>query len=191
MPARLSRLKELPSGVEQGTAVIAGFDECLLLGFARLGPAQHEALAGLEDTFAGTPLQTPLADALAAVKRSEFLAKHFAALAAGRAAIHGAQYDALFQQAGEAIGRKIPPTASGVPKPISPEGQHTALLSSTQQWLMELALAGFKHLSMETLSPFMATLEQMQAEPRLARVASLLTGFLTELLAATPATGED
>src|SRR6266545_812043 len=155
MPAGLAKLKELPPGIEQGTAQIAGFDECLLLGFARLGPAQHEALAAVSDTFAGTPLQTPLSDALAAVKRSEFLAKHFLALAAARAAIHGAQYDALFQQACEALGRESPAATSVISQPISPEGQHTALLSSTQQWLMELALAGFKHLSMETLAPFM------------------------------------
>jgi hypothetical protein len=191
MPADLSRLKELPSGVEQGTTLIAGFDQCLLLGFARLGPVQHEALEAVAAVFAGSPLYPPLTGAVGAVKRSEFLAKYFGALAAGRTAIQGSQYDALFLHAAEATGRKVPDAGTEMPKRFSPEGQQTAWLSSTQQWLMELALAGFKHLSMDTLSPFMATLEQMQAEPKLARVASLLTGFLTELLAATPATGDE
>jgi hypothetical protein len=55
MPIDVSRLKQLPPGVEPGNALIAGFDHCLLLGFARLGPAQHEALAAIGGAFAGTP----------------------------------------------------------------------------------------------------------------------------------------
>jgi hypothetical protein len=188
MGINISILQKLPAGVAEGNELIAGLDECLTLGFARLGPAQHEVLEKTAGTFTGTPLHGPLTEAIEAVRRSEFLAKHFCALAAARAAIQGAQYDALFQQASEALGRKGP-GAGAAPKPLSAEGQHTAWLSSTQQWLMELALAGFKHLSVEGLTPFMATLEQMQADPKLARLASLLTGFLMELLAAAGVAG--
>jgi hypothetical protein len=179
-------LKEPIPGIAEGNELIAGLDDCLLLGFARLGPTQHEALERLLGAFAGTPVASPLSDALAATKRSEFLVKHFCAIAAARAAIQGAQYDALSQRAAEAMGRKNSGTELAERPPVSPEGQHTALLSSTQQWLMEVALAGFKNLSAGTSSAFMATLERMQAEVKLTRLASLLTGFLTELLA-TPA----
>jgi hypothetical protein len=57
---------------------------------------------------------------------------------------------------------------------------------STRHWLMELALAGFQQLEYATLAPFTATLEQMQGEPALTRLAALLTGFLQELLDALP-----
>lgn len=184
----LASLKQLPPGVEEGNGLIAGLDECLLLGFARLGPAQHEAMERFFAAFQYSPLEAALREALDALKRSEFLAKRFCTIAAARTAIQGSQYDALLQSASEATGQKIEPgseTAASLPG----EAGHAALLASTQQWLMELALAGFKNLSMETLAPFMATLEQLQAEPALARSAALLTGWLKELLAATPAGG--
>lgn len=190
MGLNLARLKELPAGVAEGADLIARLDECFLLGFARLGSAQHEALDAFAATLVGTPLGEGFAGALAALKRSEFLAKHFVTLAAARAAIQGAQYDALLQQAREALSLEAP-AAAETENAVSPQGSHTALLASAQQWLTELALAGFKHLSMETLSPFMATLEQMQADPKLSRIASLFTGFLHELLMATNAAGED
>ena len=170
MSAKISLLQSLPPGVAQANEQIAGLDACLLLGFARLGPAQHEALETIAGTFAGTPLAGPLNEALTAVRRNEFVARHFCAIASARTAIQGAQYDALFEQAGEALGRKAPTEEAPAPKPLSAEGQHTAWLASTQQWLMELALAGFKHLAAESLTPFMATLEQMQGDPKLARL---------------------
>jgi hypothetical protein len=176
----LKALATTPPGVEAAARLIAGLDECLALGFARLGPAQHEALDAVVATFAGTPLERPLHEATAAIRRSEFLVKHFCALAAGRAALQGAQYDALFQQASAAIGRNV--TEPDLPKALSAEGHHTAWLASSQQWLMELALAGFAKLEPDSITPFTATLEQMQAEPKLVRPAALLTGFFIELL---------
>jgi hypothetical protein len=51
---------------------------------------------------------------------------------------------------------------------------------------MELALAGFARLDAGTLTPFMATLEQIQGSPQLIRQAALLTGFFNELMNALP-----
>jgi len=186
----LAALSTPPPGVEPATGLIAGLDQCLALGFARLGPTQHEALESLVGTFAGTPLEAPLSAATPAMRRSEFLVKHFCSLAAARAALQGAQYDALFRQAATALGRTGPMAAAEAPKPLTPQGHHTAWLTSTQQWLMELALAGFAHLKAEAVTPFSATLEQIQSDPKLTRTAALLTGFFVELLAAQPSNGD-
>ncbi|MCA1994753.1 MAG: hypothetical protein LDL41_22300, partial [Coleofasciculus sp. S288] len=60
------------------------------------------------------------------------------------------------------------------------------LLASIRHWLMEIALVGFARLTATTLTPFMATLEQIQAEPLLVRQAALLTGFFNELMSLVP-----
>ncbi len=51
---------------------------------------------------------------------------------------------------------------------------------------MEVAIAGFQQVEQPTLAPFLATLEQIQGEPRLTRQGSLLTGFLNELIRSLP-----
>jgi hypothetical protein len=57
---------------------------------------------------------------------------------------------------------------------------------STRNWLMELALAGFKQLEFTSVAPFQSTLEQLQGLPQTTRLAALLTGFWHELLDALP-----
>jgi hypothetical protein len=89
-----------------------------------------------------------------------------------------------------ALGRPAPRDTAPAP-PLVSAGHHAAWLASAQQWLMELALAGFKNLSAEALNPFAATLEQIQSEPKLGRVAALLTGFHSELLNSLPADAEE
>jgi len=183
-----STFPNLPSGVVEAAKLIQQLDECLLNGLARLGPHHRESLETLVATLAGSPLQNSVADAVAAFDRSEFLTAHFASLAAARAAIQGAQHDALLAQLCETFGLSQvevdDPPALGV-------GGAASLLGSTQQWLMEIALAGFKHLEESAVSPFVATLEHLQADVELTGLSALLTGFVNELLARMPAERQD
>jgi hypothetical protein len=182
----LQALLTVPENVAQAAAVVAGLDRCLLIGFGRLGPEQHAALQSLERVCAGTPLDGPVKDAVAAVGRSEFVDRHFAALAAARAALQGAQYEALRARAAAALGRAAPAAPAAEAPPAAAEGPIAVWQESSRNWLMELALAGFQQVEAQTIAPFLSTLEHLQAEARTARLAALLTGFLHELLEALP-----
>ncbi len=184
MSVDVETLLTLPPGVAEATALIEQFDDCLHHGFTRLGPQQREALDVLAATFAGSPFEQRLADAVAALGRSEFIVTHFLSLASARLALQGAQYDALIAQSRDVFGR-ISPDVEERPS-VSPGGA-AAWLSSTQQWLMELALCGFQHLEEASVAPFTATLEPIQGDPELTELAALLTGFVNELLAHMPA----
>src|SRR5215471_7266853 len=120
----LAELREVPERVRQTAAVIAGLDRCFLVGFGRLGPEQAQALQGVQRIFTGTPLERPVSEAVAALGRNEFVEHHFGAVAAARAALQGAQYDALRAQAAAALGRPAPDgevgeaaAAAAVPEP--------------------------------------------------------------------------
>lgn len=186
----MAGLKELtlPDVWEAAVQVIAAFDDCLRVGLGRLGPEQTQALAGLARICTGTPLETPVGEAVAALGRNEFLGRHFAALACARGAIQGAQHDALRRRAADALGRTSPDESDPlVAEPIEDAAGPLAVWQeSTREWLMELALAGFQQLEPQTLAPFAATLEQLQGVPNATRLAALLTGFRDELLAALP-----
>ncbi len=164
--------------------MIRQLDDCLLHGFARLGSQHRDSLAALAATLGGSPLEQPVAEAVSAIGRSEFLTRHFVSLAAARAAVQGAQHDALIAQLGEVFGVS---TAEVEDPPAHSVGGSAALLSSAEQWLMEIALAGFNQLDEDAVSPFVATLEHLQANSELTGVAALLTGFVNELLMYMPA----
>ena len=55
-----------------------------------------------------------------------------------------------------------------------------------RQWLVEVALAGFRQLTVETVAPISANLEELSQRPEAVRAASLLNGFVGELLEAVP-----
>lgn len=186
----LSDLRTVPEPVQQTAEVLAGLDDAFLSGFGRLSNAHLETLGALQRSFHGTPLGDELATAVAGLARSEFVDRHFAVVAVARAAALGAMHDALQAQACAALGRPrpvredIPPAAAQAPPPKA-----AVLLESTRQWLMELAIAGFANLEVDSLLPFQSTLDAILEEPALIRVAALLTGFLDELLAMFPAHG--
>jgi hypothetical protein len=182
----LQALLDVPENVRQAAAVVAALDRCFLVGFGRLGPEQHAALQALERVCTGTPLGGAVKDAVAALGRSEFVDRHFAAFAAARAALQGAQYDALRAQVRTALGRGAEATNGFAPAPPVEEGPIASWQESARNWLMELALAGFQQLEAQTIAPFLSTLEHLQGEARTARLAVLLTGFLHELLDALP-----
>lgn len=186
----LSDLAPLPEPFTHATALLARLDQAFLGGFARLGHEQLGALESLGRAFSSTPLGPSLREALAGLTRSEFLERHFLVLAAARSALQGAQHDALLAQACTALGRPRPALeALAAPAAQQPPPQLAVWLESTRHWLMELALAGFSNLGVDTLLPFQATLEAMQPEPRLARHAALLSGLLNELLSVFPTQG--
>ncbi|HKI31204.1 MAG TPA: hypothetical protein VKA46_05015 [Gemmataceae bacterium] len=181
----LKELLSVPDGVRHAAAVIAGLDRCFVVGFGRLGPEQAQSLQVLARLCSGTPLKDAVGAAVEALTRNEFVECHFAALAAARAALQGAQYDALRKHAAEALGRT--PSGESADEPaVAPPEPVKVWQESTRHWLMEIAIAGFGQLEPQTLAPFAATLEQLQAEPLTTRLAALLTGFRQELLNAMP-----
>lgn len=183
----LSTLRDIPEGVTHAAGLITGLDDAFAVGFGRLGEGQLRALDALGRAFAGTPLAGRLAEGLAAVKRNELVEKHFAAFAAARTALQGAQHDALSGQAAAALGRApgSEPPAVAESAQAAPS-HHEVFLESARQWLMEIAVAGFLQLTPETVLPFSATLEKIQSEPSLVRQGALLTGLFNELLGAMP-----
>jgi hypothetical protein len=182
----LKDLLTLPPGVAEAAETVAAVDRCFLVGFGRLGPEQTEALQVLARIFAGTPLAEPISAAVAALSRNEFVERHFAVLAAARAAIQGAQYDALRSHAAKALGRSVAPVAETPPTKATAEGPIAVWQESARNWLMEIAIAGFQQIEHPTLAPFTQTLEHLQGEPKTTRLASILTGFQQELLNALP-----
>lgn len=168
--------------------LLTALDRCFLLGFGRLGPDQARALETVGKFFGGTGLGPALAESLEALGRLEFIDQHFLRLACARSALQGARYDAFRAAVAEALGRTVAQElpSSSSPEETTPEGPIAGWCESTRQWLMELAVAGFKNLEQSSVGPFNATLEQLQADPRLVRLASLLTGFHRELLHALP-----
>lgn len=183
----LSALRKVPEGVTHAAGLITGLDSAFAVGFGRLGAEQIRALEAIGRTFSGTPLQKPLDAAIASIRKSELVEKHFVALAAARAALQGAQHDALAALVAEAFGRekdgRIPAEEASTQEAPS---HHTVWLESARQWLMELAIAGFLQLSPEALLPFSATLEKLQGEPQLVRQSALLTGLFNELVGSLP-----
>ena len=183
----LTTLQQLPDGVAQSTTLIAELDQCFLSGFTNLHSTQEETVASLRRVFTGTPLAQPLADSIAAMLRNEFMSQHFMVLASARAALQGAQFDHLQQQVRTALNRTMPAEVEIAASNEAQLPSHLQVwMESAQQWLMELALSGFARLNAGTLTPFMATLEQIQSEPQLVAPAALLTGFFNEMMRAVP-----
>jgi hypothetical protein len=180
----MKALQDLPAGVSDSLDLIGRLDACLLRGFARLGDEHRASLDALADVFAASPLEPALAEAVSAVGRTEFLPRAFLSLASARVALLGAVHDALVVQARAAFGRS---TVSRTEPPPRPTGASSAALASVQQWLTELAIAGFRQLEETAVAPFSATLEALHADDGLTGLAVLLAGFHAELMRSIPA----
>ncbi len=179
----MDALKSLPSGVEGTLDLVERFDDCLVHGFARLGDTHRHSLDDLAAIFDGSPLGQPVAEAVAAVGRSEFVPRSFLVLASARVALLGAVHDALFAQIQAALGR---PAVRVEEAPSLSPGGSSAAMASVQHWLAELAIAGFRQLEETAVAPFAATLDNLQDDPDLTGLATLLTGFRNELLRSMP-----
>lgn len=184
MALQLNDLMAVPAGFVETAELIDRLDECFLMGFSRLGQDQTDDLASLQKVFTGTPLEARLVEAVEALGSAQFLDTHFITLAAARSALQGAQYDALATQAATALGRARRTVVAD--QPVETAGPIATWMDSTRQWLVEVALTGFLQLELDTILPFAATMEQLQQDPRAARLAMLLTGITGEWLSAMP-----
>ncbi|GAK50954.1 hypothetical protein U14_02196 [Candidatus Moduliflexus flocculans] len=181
----LLALQSPPDGTAELADVVAALDHCLLSGVARFDTSHETALNALHRIFRGTPLQDALDHSVPTLLRNEFVERHFAVIAAVRSALSGTWHDALQRQCTDALGRTLEDNTASAASPDMPP-PIAVWLESTRQWLMEIALAGFAKLERANLLPFLRTLEQIQAEPQLLRLSTLLTGFINELLNNVP-----
>lgn len=179
-------LLTLPPGVAETAGLLQAVDEAWLEGFANLGAAQSRSLERLGAAFGGTPLADRLGSALAAFDRHEFAPDSFLTIAIARSALQGAMHDALQGQILAVLGRSSSPDPS--PSQPSPD-QHPQTppqSAALQQWLMELALAGFSRLEPEQWLALTPTLAALQQDPQAWGLASLLTGWLQDLNTTLP-----
>ncbi|NUW44503.1 hypothetical protein [Nonomuraea rhodomycinica] len=203
------------TGAGQALELVAGFDEALANGFARLGEERAGALTALAGAMAGTPLGDRAAEAAAKIAAGSVGEEHLAALAGARAALLGAVHDGLLDRLDAALGRDrapwpaAPPAGTddepGVPGTAEsePGGPGTAesepgasggepahvpanLLAASRSWLNEVAITGWRGVDHDLVSASSQTIEALLAEPGARRLAVLLDGLAAELAASSP-----
>ncbi|WP_406277272.1 hypothetical protein OH799_07925 [Nocardia sp. NBC_00881] len=175
-------LSEAPEGVAGAQDVVAGFDDALVVGFARVDDRQAAALRSLAGAVTGSPLATPVAEAVAKLSTGMIGPDQLSALAAGRAALLGAVHDALLEHLDTALGRR---RLSWVQPAVIPAAPH-ALAVGSRAWLGELAIAGWRAVDHALVSAADQTVRGLLAEPALRRLAVLLDGLTAELGASAP-----
>lgn len=185
---QLAELLDGPlSGVEEALGLVAGFDEVLEHGFARVGPDRAQALTAFAGALDGSPLGGPAAEAVAKVTAGSITEERLSSLAAGRTALLGAVHDALLARSDSALGRSRDlwdgPSADVTDPPPA--------LGAARAWLQELAVVGWRGVGHDLVSTADRTLEALLAEPGLRRQAVLLDGLAAELRASCPVAATD
>jgi hypothetical protein len=170
-----------PAGVTEAQQVVADFDDALVDGFARVGEKQSTALHALAAAVAGSPLGTPVAEAIADLSTGVVGREKLAALAAARSAVNGAVHDALLDRLDTALGR----TRAGWELPNSGPAEHAAV-DGCRAWLAEVAIAGWCGVDDDLMASADRAVEALLAEPALRRPAVLLDGLAAELRACDP-----
>ncbi|KXK58546.1 hypothetical protein AWW66_29190 [Micromonospora rosaria] len=177
----------VPAGLPDILDVVAGFDEALVRGFARVGEQDAAALAALAGALAGTPLGDPVAEAAGKVTAGSVTADHLAVLAGARSALLGAAHDALLGQLDAALGRDRSPwpvtDPAATPAGPEPAGGPAA---GARAWLHEVAVSGWRGVDHELLTAAGTPIETALAVPGLRRLAVLLDGLTAELRASVP-----
>lgn len=182
---RTDLLTDPVEGLDEALAAVDAFDGALLAGLLRPGPAQADALAGLADAVAGSPLAARVAEAAEKAAAGAAGEDHFLALAAARSALLGSVHDALTARIDAATGR---PRAEG-PGAGTAEGDagHAAnLLAAARSWLCDLARTGWQGIDHELVAGAASVVSAMLPDPALRRQAVLLDGFAAELAASCP-----
>lgn len=171
-----------PPGVAEATGLISGFDDVLEHGFARIGADRVAALAALAGAVAGTPLGAGTREAVGKLSAGSVAREHLVVLAGARAALLGAQYDALLSGVDAALERSRATWDQGpVPGAVSGPGE------AAQAWLQELAVAGWRGLDQGHVDGVDRPVEALLAAPGTARRAAvLLDGLAAELRSRAP-----
>ncbi|RJL32901.1 hypothetical protein [Bailinhaonella thermotolerans] len=172
---------DAPGGVEAALELVAGFDDALGHGFARVGEEQAAALRAFGGALAATPLGSRAGEAAEKVAAGSVSGDHLTALAAGRAALTGAVHDALLAGLDAALGRDRAEwtAATGT-------GEAENLLGGALAWLHELAITGWRGVGQDLVSASDQVIEALLADPGKRRLAVLLDGLAAELRAVCP-----
>ncbi|MFI1531591.1 hypothetical protein [Streptomyces griseus] len=180
-------LSDPVEGLDEALAVVDAFDEALVAGLLRPGPAQAAAVVGLAEAVAGTPLAARVAEAADRAKAGAAGEDHFVALAAARCALLGSVHDALTQRIDEAVGRPAAEDGAAGPGPASAAADRGSnLLAAARSWLCDLARAGWRGIDHERVAGAAPVVSAMLPDPVLRRRATLLDGFAAELAASCP-----
>ncbi|MGA8115194.1 MAG: hypothetical protein WCA46_16140 [Actinocatenispora sp.] len=177
-------LDDAAPGVDEALGLVAGFDDCLVHGFARLGEERAATLAAMAGALAGTPLGERVGDAVGKISAGSVGDEHLTALAGARTALLGAVHDSLLGGLDAALGRTREPWAE--PAATVPDPTVDNLLTGCRSWLHELAVAGWHGVDQDLVSTSGQLLEGLLAEPRLRRLAVLVDGLAAELRASSP-----
>ncbi|WP_344470941.1 hypothetical protein [Nonomuraea monospora] len=175
-------LGDAPAGVGEALDLVAGLDDALTLGLARLGEEPAAALAALAGALAGTPIGERVGEAVEKVSAGSVADEHLAALAGARAALFGAVHDALLARLDGALGRTRATWEAGAGKGEVADN----LLAGCRVWLRELAIVGWRGVDHDLVSSADQTIEALLAVPELRGLAVLLDGLATELRASSP-----
>ncbi|TMR99709.1 hypothetical protein [Nonomuraea basaltis] len=171
-----------PSGVDEALGLVAGFDDALVHGFARIGEEPAAALAALAGALAASPLGDRLGESVEKVVAGSIGDEHLAALAGGRAALSGAVHDALLGRLDTALGRTRARWEASPGTAESPDN----LLAGCRVWLRELAIVGWRGVDHDLVSASDQTIEALLAVPELRGLAVLMDGLAAELRASSP-----
>ncbi|MEU6077609.1 hypothetical protein [Micromonospora sp. NPDC047074] len=172
-----------PTGLTDALDLVAGLDDALVRGLARVGEDDAAALAALAGALAATPLGDRVTEAAGKVTAGSVLEEHLLALAGARCALLGAAHDALLGQLDTALGRA---RADWTPGAVEPAGAGSPARAGARAWLHEVAVTGWAGVDHELVDAAGAPIEAALAEPGLRRLAVLLDGFAAELRACVP-----
>ncbi|MGW4024624.1 hypothetical protein [Streptomyces sp. NPDC005009] len=181
---RADLLNDTVDGLDEALTAVDGFDEVLVGGLLRPGPAQAVGLAGLAEAVAGSPLAGRVAEAAGKTAAGAAGEDHFVALAAARTALLGSVHDALLLRVEEAVGR----ARDGESGTVVAGGEEHAvnLCAAARSWLCDLARAGWRGIDHEVIAGAAPVVSAMLPDPALRRLATLLDGFAAELAASCP-----
>ncbi|MEZ0299311.1 MAG: hypothetical protein ACAI35_22890 [Candidatus Methylacidiphilales bacterium] len=183
-----SALLSHPAGVTEALALIHGFDGCLASGLGRLSGDDKHALDQFLLALESSPFAQPLREARAQIEGHEVKPAGAFALAAGRAALQGALYDALAARLTEALQFPVTHTQGTDTGPNfrAPVAAEAAVLQAAQQWLLELAMHGWRNLGEAEVAPFALTVTRLLESANLQRAHLVLDGFWRELCVQVP-----
>ncbi|MGH3378061.1 MAG: hypothetical protein ACRDP6_25345 [Actinoallomurus sp.] len=175
-------LDGVPPGVEEALDLVAGFDDALTHGFARLGAERATALTALAGALGATPLGTLVAEAAEKLIAGSITDEHLTALAGGRTALFGAVHDAQLARLDAALGRDRATWTA----PASAAAETDGRLGGCRSWLQELAITGWRGVDHDLVAASDQTVEALLADAELRRLAVLLDGLSAELRASCP-----